>query len=129
MPGLPKTTGPQSGGTITEEHIKLSLVSAVGDKLRRLIMEKVNQCQAEIETLNRTKQELDEGGSKIDNILGKMQREEKELIKNINVLKSKDEDLEKSLSTLDKMDEVDVDESVITTAPLYKQWVFFCLFH
>uniref|UniRef100_T1GMH8 UEV domain-containing protein n=1 Tax=Megaselia scalaris TaxID=36166 RepID=T1GMH8_MEGSC len=80
-------------GTITEEHIKLSLVSAVVDKLRRLIIEKVNQCQAEIDTLNRTSQELQEGGKKIDHILAKLKREEQDLIRNIAILKSKEEDL------------------------------------
>lgn len=117
MPTIPN----QNSGTITEEHIKLSLVSAVVDKLRRLIIEKVNQCQAEIDTLNRTKQELEEGNSKIDNIVGKLQREERELIKNIAILKSKEEDLNKSLETFEKMDGVEVDEAVVTTAPLYKQ--------
>ncbi|KAL1403976.1 hypothetical protein pipiens_019124 [Culex pipiens pipiens] len=34
----------QGTGTITEEHIKASLVSAVEDKLKRRIQEKVNQC-------------------------------------------------------------------------------------
>lgn len=81
----------------------------------------MNQCQAEIDTLNRTKQELEEGSSKIDNILGKLMREEKELIQNIAILKSKEEELDKSLETFEKMEGVDVDETVVTTAPLYKQ--------
>lgn len=63
-------------GTITEEHIKASLISAVEDKLRRRMQERVNQCQAEIQTLKRTKQELTEGRSKINEITGKLEREE-----------------------------------------------------
>lgn len=118
---MPNSNNASGTGTITEEHIKLSLVSAVVDKLRRLIIEKVNQCQAEIDTLNRTKQELEEGSSKIDNILAKLQREENDLIKNIAILKTKEEDLDKSLEAFEKMDGVDVDEAVVTTAPLYKQ--------
>lgn len=81
----------------------------------------MNQCQAEIDTLNRTKQELEEGSTKIENILGKFQREEKDLIRNIAILKSKEEELDKSLETFEKMDGVEVDETVVTTAPLYKQ--------
>lgn len=46
------------------------------DKLRRRVQEKVNQCQAEIEALNRTKQELVEGSAKIDAIILRLQREE-----------------------------------------------------
>lgn len=62
--------------TITEEHIKASLISAVEDKLRRRIQERVNQHQAEIETLNRTKHELLEGRAKINDIISKLEREE-----------------------------------------------------
>lgn len=65
-----------NSGTITEEHIKASLISAVEDKLRRRVQERVNQCQAEIQTLNRTKQELNEGRSKINEIINKLEREE-----------------------------------------------------
>lgn len=62
--------------TITEEHIKASLLSAVEDKLRRRIQERVNQHQAEMETLNRTAHELMEGRAKINDIISKLEREE-----------------------------------------------------
>lgn len=62
--------------TITEEHIKASLISAVEDKLRRRIQERVNQHQAEMDTLTRTKHELNEGRAKINEIISKLEREE-----------------------------------------------------
>lgn len=108
-------------GTITEEHIKASLISAVEDKMRRRIQEKVNQYQAEIQTLKRTKQELMEGQSKLNEILRKLERDEVELTKNIQLLRDKDAELTKSLETLEQNDQIDVDEAVTTTAPLYKQ--------
>lgn len=40
--------------------------------------------------------------------------------------------MEKALETLEKVDEIDVDEAVITTAPLYRQYVYtfgtYCFF-
>lgn len=66
--------------TITEEHIKASLISAVEDKLRRRIQERVNQCYAEIETLNRTKQELGEGRAKINANIAKLEKERVSII-------------------------------------------------
>lgn len=108
-------------GTITEEHIKASLISAVEDKMRRRIQEKVNQCQAEIQTLRRTKQELMEGQTKLNDIVKKLERDEIELKKNIQVLSDKDVELTKSLDGLEQNDQIDVDEAVTTTAPLYKQ--------
>lgn len=124
-PGYNTTFNPSEStnqtGTITEQHIKASLISAVEDKLRRRIQEKVNQCHAEMQTLKRTHQELSEGKAKIDNIIAKLEREEKELQKNISVLEDKNQELEKSLETMEKEEGIDVDEAVITTAPLYKQ--------
>ncbi|XP_055624273.1 tumor susceptibility gene 101 protein isoform X2 [Toxorhynchites rutilus septentrionalis] len=129
-PGMPTTSGynagynPSSGqgtGTITEEHIKASLVSAVEDKLKRRIQEKVNQCQAEIQTLKRTAQELNEGQTKINDILSRLERDEQEMTKSISVLQDKEQELDRALEALEQADEIDVDEAVITTAPLYKQ--------
>ncbi|KAH8379742.1 hypothetical protein KR009_006902 [Drosophila setifemur] len=119
--GYPPAAGYNSTGTITEEHIKASLISAVEDKLRRRIQEKVFQYQAEIETLNRTKQELIEGSSKIDTIISRLEREHVDLQKNITVLKDKEQELEKSLETLESAEAIDPDEAVTTTAPLYRQ--------
>ncbi|XP_055384215.1 tumor susceptibility gene 101 protein [Condylostylus longicornis] len=112
---------PNQTGTITEEHIKASLISAVEDKLRRRVQERVNQCQAEIDTLNRTKQELREGRTKIESIIKNLTKEEIEIQKNISILKEKEEELVKSLECLDVENKMDVDEAVVTTAPLYKQ--------
>lgn len=62
--------------TITDEHIKASLISAVEDKLRRRIQERCNQHQAEMDTLNRTKHELLEGRAKINEIVMRLEKEE-----------------------------------------------------
>ncbi|KAH8257559.1 hypothetical protein KR038_011430 [Drosophila bunnanda] len=119
--GYNPSSNASSTGTITEEHIKASLISAVEDKLRRRIQEKVNQYQAEIETLNRTKQELVEGSAKIDAIISRLEREHVDLQKNISVLKDKEQELEKSLEALENAEAIDPDEAVTTTAPLYRQ--------
>lgn len=44
-----------------------------------------------------------------------------ELKKNIAILEDKEKSLEKSLESLEKVETIDVDEAVTTTAPLYKQ--------
>ncbi|CAD7003491.1 tumor susceptibility gene 101 protein isoform X2 [Ceratitis capitata] len=112
---------PSSTGTITEEHIKASLISAVEDKLRRRLQEKVNQYQAEIETLNRTKQELVEGSLKIDNVISRLNREEMELEKNVSILRDKEQELVKCLEAFENNKGIDPDEAVTTTAPIYRQ--------
>lgn len=81
----------------------------------------MNQCQAEIQTLKRTQQELNEGQSKINDIVGRLERDQQELTKSIAVLKDKERELQQALDSLEKVDGIDVDEAVTTTAPLYKQ--------
>jgi ESCRT-I complex subunit TSG101 len=63
-------------GTITEEHIRASLLSAVEDKVRRRLREQFSQIQAELETLSRTQQELTQGKGKLDDILARLEREQ-----------------------------------------------------
>ncbi|XP_015121937.1 tumor susceptibility gene 101 protein [Diachasma alloeum] len=107
--------------TITEEHIRASLISAVGDKLRRRLIEQHSQLQAELETLRRTQQELTNGSSKLTDLFNKLQKEKQELDKNINILQDKETELEREIAKLSINQSIDVDEAVTTIAPLYKQ--------
>ena len=76
----PQISAPNSSsgttGTISEEHIRASLLSAVEDKLRRRLREQFSQIQAELETLRRTEQELSQGKDKLDDILVRLEREQ-----------------------------------------------------
>lgn len=83
MPPLSSAVGGASSsgtGTITDEHIRASLMSAVEDKLKRRMREQFQQHQAELETLRRTHQELVQGKAKLDEILGRLEREQVILI-------------------------------------------------
>ncbi|KAH0946475.1 hypothetical protein HN011_011045 [Eciton burchellii] len=115
------TVQPSSGGTITEEHIRASLLSAVEDKLRRRLKEQFSQLQAELETLRRTQQELTSGSSYLTDLFEKLKREKQELEKNVSILQDKEAELEKEISKLSDNQSIDVDEAVIAIAPLYKQ--------
>ncbi|KAL0820187.1 hypothetical protein ABMA28_006112 [Loxostege sticticalis] len=113
----PNTTG----GTITEEHIKASLLSAVVDKMKRRLNEQSQQSQAELETLRRTQQELREGKTRLEDILARLERERSELDKNVVVLQEKEKELQAAVERLAEQEGIDVDEAVVTTAPLYSQ--------
>lgn len=119
----PPMGGMTSGNsdTITEEHIRVSLLSAVGDKLRRRLYEHHSQLQAELQTLRRTQQELTNGSSKLSDIFTKLQKEKNELEKNVNILQDKEAELVKEIEKLSDNQSIDVDEAVTTIAPLYKQ--------
>ncbi|XP_034177996.1 tumor susceptibility gene 101 [Osmia lignaria lignaria] len=118
-PTVPGTTG--GSGTITEEHIRASLLSAVEDKLRRRLKEQFSQLLAELETLRRTQQELTSGSAHLTELFDRLKKEKFELEKNINILQDKEAELEKEIAKLSDNQSIDVDEAVTTIAPLYKQ--------
>ncbi|XP_026282501.1 tumor susceptibility gene 101 protein isoform X2 [Frankliniella occidentalis] len=116
-----QNSGIDSGtGTITEEHIRASLLSAVEDKMRRSLREQSSRARDELDILRQTESELRAGKNRLDNILSRLSKEQEELDKNISMLKDKEEELSKATERLSDQ-EVDVDEAVTTTAPLYKQ--------
>lgn len=64
-----------SGGTITEEHIKASLLSAIEDKVRRRFNEQMAQNKAELDILQHSQRELTTGKNKLDSILTNLNKE------------------------------------------------------
>ncbi|XP_046441199.1 tumor susceptibility gene 101 protein-like [Daphnia pulex] len=112
----------QSTGTISEDHIRASLLSAVEDKVRRRLSEIFAQAQAEIETLKKTENELRMGQSKLEDLGRRLDQEQNEVERSIASLKERNSELEDSLGKLKSQDKnFDVDEAVVTTAPIYKQ--------
>jgi len=63
------------GGTITEEHIKASLLSAIEDKVRRRFNEQMAQNKAELDILQHSQRELSHGKNKLDSILTSLNKE------------------------------------------------------
>lgn len=62
-------------GTIKDEHIRESLLTAIEEKLMRKMKELFQQNQAELETLQRTQEELKQGKMKLNTILSRLEKE------------------------------------------------------
>lgn len=112
---------PVGTGTIKDEHIRESLLTAIEEKLLRRMKEQFQQNQAELETLKRTQDELKQGRTKLNTILSRLEKEQSDLDRSITVLKEKEQELDKAIERLNNEEEIDVDDAVTTTAPLYKQ--------
>uniref|UniRef100_A0A6A7FPY6 Tumor susceptibility gene 101 protein-like isoform X3 n=2 Tax=Hirondellea gigas TaxID=1518452 RepID=A0A6A7FPY6_9CRUS len=119
---VPPSTG--NSGTITEEHIRVSLVSAVGDRVRSKLREKYGDAQAEVAVLRQQKTDLERGRDKLNNMISRLNTEQNEVSKSVRVLRERESELrllvEQTESTKHSLD---IDEAVTTTAPLYKQLV------
>ncbi|XP_033627442.1 tumor susceptibility gene 101 protein-like [Asterias rubens] len=106
---------------ISEDDIKASIRSAVEDKLKRRLQDTYDGLQAEIDSLAVTKEKLKTGQQKLEDIISKLETEQVDLEKDIHLLKQKDEEIRLALSKLDGQDQMDIDEAIIPTTPLYKQ--------
>lgn len=115
------STAPVSTNTISEEHIKASLLSAVEDKMKRRLRDKFSQVQAELDVLKRTHDDLSKGKGRLEEIMNKLEGEQLELDKNLITLREKSEAMTDVMAKMQNQEQIDVDEAVVTTTPLYKQ--------
>ncbi|XP_065611301.1 tumor susceptibility gene 101 protein isoform X2 [Cyrtonyx montezumae] len=116
------TVGPSRDGTISEDTIRASLISAVSDKLRWRMKEEMDRAQAELNALKRTEEDLKKGHQKLEEMVTRLDQEVAEVDKNIELLRKKDEELSSALEKMESQSENnDIDEVIIPTAPLYKQ--------
>ncbi|KAK3605192.1 hypothetical protein CHS0354_013003 [Potamilus streckersoni] len=109
--------------TVTEEHLKLSLLSAVEDKIKRRLRETFAQAQAEMDVLYKTHSDLMQGKDKLDKMIRDLEKEKVEVEGNTQLLRQKDEEVKEALKRLENQDELSIDEAVVTTTPLYRQLV------
>ena len=82
-----QSSGADSGrGTITEEHIRASLLSAVEDKMRRSLREQSSRARDELDILRQTESELRAGKNRLDDILARLAKEQVSKILMISML-------------------------------------------
>ncbi|XP_076445427.1 tumor susceptibility gene 101 protein-like [Babylonia areolata] len=118
----PSTTRP-STGTVTEEHIRASLLSAVEDKMKRRLREFFAQAQAEMDVLKKTQTDLTKGKEKLEQMLRDLEQEKTNIESNMILLSTKDQEVKEALQRMEQQEKVDIDEAVVTTAPLYRQLI------
>uniref|UniRef100_A0A8C5AME8 Tumor susceptibility 101a n=1 Tax=Gadus morhua TaxID=8049 RepID=A0A8C5AME8_GADMO len=114
--------GPSRDGTIGEDTIRASLISAVSDKLRWRMKEEMDRAQAELDALKRTEEDLKKGHQKLEEMVTRLDQEVSEVDRNMELLKKKDEELSEALEKMENQSENnDIDDVIVPTAPLYKQ--------
>ncbi|XP_039251547.1 tumor susceptibility gene 101 protein-like [Styela clava] len=107
---------------LSDDMVKASLKSAVNDKLKRRMREAHSQAESEMSSLKQTEKELKDGQVKIQSIIEKLESETAQVDRNIMILESKNKEIEEKIEAMqNKQDELDVDEVVLPTTPLYKQ--------
>ncbi|KAJ8417690.1 hypothetical protein AAFF_G00225330 [Aldrovandia affinis] len=116
------SVGPSRDGTIGEDTIRASLISAVSDKLRWRMKEEMDRAQAELDALKRTEEDLKRGHQRVEEMVSRLDQEVADVDRNIDLLKRKDEELSAALEKMENQSENnDIDDVIVPTAPLYKQ--------
>lgn len=67
--------GQSRDGTIGEDTIRASLISAVSDKLRWRMKEEMDRAQAELDALKRTEEDLKKGHQKLEEMVSRLDQE------------------------------------------------------
>ncbi|XP_054159140.1 tumor susceptibility gene 101 protein-like isoform X2 [Oppia nitens] len=113
---------PGGTGTITEEHIRVSLISAIEDAVKQRVKEKMAQNQAEMDVLKKTSEELTKGKHRLEDIMRRMEDEMIEINDSKQELSTKNAQLLEVMAKCDdKEKNIDIDEVFGPTQPLYKQ--------
>ena len=112
----------QNTGTITAQHLKDSLVTAVEDRVKAKEREKVEQHRAEVNVLRKQAEDLERGKRKLEEIMSKMEAEAVALSETKDQLRERDAQLDVLIAKHtdnDKQD--DIDDAFGPMEPLYKQ--------
>jgi len=121
-PGRPPQPVGRQGSVIQENMIRMSLLSTAEDKLKRRVKEVFQMGKDELQILETKKADLTAGNEKLLDMVKKMGDEKAKLESNISVLEQKNTELATTLEKLEKDSEnMNIDEAVTTTAPLYNQ--------
>ena len=91
------------------------------DKVKRRLREDLSQGQAEVDSLRKVSEELNQGHSRLANIMAKVTAEEGELANNVRVLEGKRQEMGLLVDKIQEGEEISADEAVIASNPLYKQ--------
>ena len=110
-----------SANMLSDEQIRASLLSAVEDKMRRRLKDIFGQSQAEMDALKKTQEDLQKGKRTLEDMLQKLEREQNEVEQNISLLRVKTEEITDVLQKMDNKEEVNIDDAVVPTTPLYRQ--------
>lgn len=96
VPPVPSIT-PQ-GGTLQAEHIRVSIISALEDKLRMRLREKMGTSHAEMASIRETQSELQAGQRTLRNMIEELEKQQKHLESYIFAHQDKKTELTRTLA-------------------------------
>uniref|UniRef100_A0A7I4YIM6 Tumor susceptibility gene 101 protein n=1 Tax=Haemonchus contortus TaxID=6289 RepID=A0A7I4YIM6_HAECO len=115
-----------STGTLQPEHIRVSIISALEDKLRMRLREKMGTSHAEMASIRETQSELQAGQRTLRNMIEELEKQQKLLETFIFAHQDKKAELTRTLAECGGDSEnktVDIDQAIDAATPLHRQIV------
>lgn len=107
---------------LTDNDIRASLVSAVGDRLRRRVNELIERYNTEMEVIKKTEEDLNKGKKELDSILKKMSNDTLTLQKTKQQLEQFNQQLDQAITKAEtEQEKFNVDDAYGPAEPLFKQ--------
>ncbi|KAK6025097.1 Ras family protein [Ostertagia ostertagi] len=113
-----------SAGTLQPEHIRVSIISALEDKLRMRLREKMGTSHAEMASIRETQSELQAGQRTLRNMIEELEKQQKLLESYIFAHQDKKTELTRTLAECGNDSEnktVDIDQAIDAATPLHRQ--------
>lgn len=107
--------------TIKPEHYRMSLISAVQDKIRTKFKDACEEKLAEIDSLKRVSYDLESSQATLNNLIKEAENECLNIDYLCSELKLKTNEINESLKQLKHRENTGVEDAVVTPAPLYRQ--------
>lgn len=105
-----------------QENLKQQLLTKVEEQVKAKLREEVISKQTTTEELRQIGDKLNDGGMRLSTILSKLKLEISELDQAVEVSDNKIDEMTRTKSRIEEAgDEVDPDEAVTATAPVFKQ--------
>lgn len=114
-------TSTYTDDTIKPEYYRLSLITAVEDKMRKKLSESVEEKTAEIDSLKRVKNDLEKSQSYLTMLISQAEAECNNIKELSSELKQRQTQLNESMTRMEHRDKTDLEDAVIATRPLYRQ--------
>jgi len=110
-----------SDETIKPEYYKMSLISAIQDKVRTKLLDIDSVKQGEIDSLKRINQDLQDGERTLSGLINEAEAETITLAELTAELKRKTAQANEAINRIQHRDKADIEDAVVTPAPLYRQ--------
>jgi ESCRT-I complex subunit TSG101 len=107
--------------TIKPEYYRMSLISAVDDKIKSKRNELMDEKLAEIDSLRRVKNDLENSQQYLSSLINEAEMETKNVQELSSELKRRAGHLNLNLTRMKNRDQTNIEDAVVTTTPLYRQ--------